>query len=104
RHALPNLARGIAVFEEQLVRVGMNVDEPRRDNEALGVDFAFRRTDDGTADFADPVSAARHVADVPRVARPIDDFAATENDIERRVGRTDARRAEKDYGERNKAV
>ena len=88
RHTLPNLARGIAVLEQQIIRVRVNVDEPRRDNQTAGIDLARRHSRRNPADGDDPVTANGHVAERPRVPRPIDDCAVSQNQVIVRLNRT----------------
>ena len=81
RHALADLALGVAVFEQQVVGVRVHVDEAGRDDQPLGVDLALGLARRHAADGDDPVAADGHVADEPRVAGAVDDAAVADDEV-----------------------
>ena len=72
------------VGEELEVGVGVHVDEPGADHEAVGVDHSRRRLPGQTADRRDPVARDPDVRLEPRVAGAVDDAAAANEDVEHR--------------------
>ena len=64
----------------------MHVDEAGSHDEATGIDFtpglSFRHSSDGD----EPISPDGHVADKPRIAAAIDNFAVADHQVVSRLG------------------
>ena len=81
RDALPDLALGVAVDEERVIRVRMRIDESGREDAAAGVDRPRRRAGDA-ADLDDPAVAECHRSVRGGRSRPIDDAGIRDEDVE----------------------
>ena len=63
----------------------VQIDEAWRDGQSTRVDFRAARAPRDGPDCGNPVSANRDVSGEPRVARPVDDMAAADQEIVRRL-------------------
>jgi hypothetical protein len=81
RDALPDFALGTAVFEEQRIRVGMDVDESRGDDLTFGINRSRGSLGGESPDCDDAVAADGHVTDEPWIARAVDDAAVAHNQV-----------------------
>ena len=91
RDALAYFALRGAVLEERHLRVRVQIDESRSDDETGGVDDAPRGCVRQPAHAGDAAAGDRDVACEPGVTRPIDDMAAANHDVVHRAlgGRAD---------------
>src|SRR5207245_5662114 len=83
-HALPHVVGGGRHLEDAAPGVRVDIDEPRRDDLACGIDAARRRRVDARRDARDGVAANGEIAAVPRAAGAVDDAAVPDDEI---VGR-----------------
>ena len=81
RHALPHVVVRGRHLEDAAPRMGMDVDEARRDDFAAGVDRPRRRRIDPRRDARNRVAAHRQVAAIPRAAGAVDDPAVANDQI-----------------------
>jgi hypothetical protein len=81
RHALPDLALRVAVFEQQVVGVRVHVDEAGADDETLRVDRALRLSFRHAADRDDLVAGDRDGAMEPRVAGAVHDAPVRDEEV-----------------------
>ena len=79
--ALPDEALRVAIAEQRVVRVVVNVDEAGRDDEARGVDGPLRRFASELTDGGDSVAGEGKVGDVAGVARAVGEAAVTDEDV-----------------------
>src|SRR5262249_8182673 len=91
---LADLALGVAVFQEEVVRVRVHVDEPGRDDQPLGVDFPFGLLRGHAADGDDAIAPDGHVAEEPGVAAAVHDLAIADEQVVRGVRRQGGWRGE----------
>jgi hypothetical protein len=73
RHALPHVVLRRRHLEDAAARVGVRVDEPRRDHLSRRVDDARGRRVDFRRDARDGVAAHREIGAIPRAAGAVDD-------------------------------
>ena len=85
RHPLANLALGQPVFEEQRIRVGVDVDEAGRDHQSGRVNFMQSRAPWNFADRGDAVPFDGNVSIEPGVPGSIHDPAVPHDQIVARL-------------------
>src|SRR5262245_4869644 len=78
-----HLAPRRAVLQQQVVRVRVDVDEPRRDHLALRVDHALRLAR-GSPDGDDLVATDADIAESPGIASAIDNATTTDDEVKLR--------------------
>ncbi len=79
--ALADEALRVAIAEERVVRVVVNIDEAGRDDQARCVDGALRGFAGELADGGDAVAGKGEVGDVAGVARAVGDTAVADEDV-----------------------
>ena len=82
RHSLPHLALSVSVVEQRVVRVCVQIDESRGDDQAGRVDHARGVSVGKPTHRHYLISPNAHVAVKPRVAGAVDDAAAANQDVE----------------------
>lgn len=82
RDALMHLAVGRAVDQQREIGMGVDVDETRRDREALGIDPRLRDRAVQCADLRHHAIANADIAGVRRPTRAVDDVAVRDDRVE----------------------
>jgi hypothetical protein len=82
--ALVDLGGEVWVHENRRFRLAEHVDEPRRHDHAVGVDAACGWLIGEAADRGNASAAKTDVSRVPGRARPVDDAAVLDHDVEGR--------------------
>ena len=70
------------IREQLQVGVRVHVDEPRADEEPVGVDHPLGRLVDQASDGGDPAARDADVGAVPRIAGAVDHAAAADQEVE----------------------
>src|SRR5690606_41755323 len=81
RYALAHVVVRGRALEDATARMRVDVDEAGRDDLTRDVDDACRLRVDPRRDPNDLITAHRDVADIPRVARAVDDATVAEQEI-----------------------
>jgi hypothetical protein len=98
-HALPDLALRGPISQQRHLRVRVEIDEARRDDETGRVERPRRRSAGEIADRSDAVTADRDVDATRRRARAVEDLAATNEEVVLgRLRRSRSRVAAGDHG------
>ena len=98
-HALPHLALGVAVVQQRLIGMGVEIDEAGGHDETACVDLPGRARVGQPPDGRNAVAADRDVGVERRIARAVDNLPAADEEVIGRLLRARRQGGERDASE-----